>query len=75
MPRCSQCRLHTALLGASLGLVAELLVTPVILDARPARTAGGCVWTKEDLEKDPSAWERREEPSKRTMWCVSEANR
>lgn len=24
------------------------------------RTVGGCVWTAEDLEQDPSAWERRE---------------
>lgn len=25
------------------------------------RTVGGCVWSAEDLEKDPSAWEHREE--------------
>jgi hypothetical protein len=26
------------------------------------RTVGGCVWSAEDLEKDPSAWEHREVP-------------
>lgn len=25
------------------------------------RTVGGCVWTAEDLEKPPNAWENREE--------------
>ena len=38
----------------------------------PARTVGGCVWTKEDLERDPSAWERREDPVKHATWCVAE---
>ena len=28
---------------------------------------GGCVWTAEDLEKDPSAWERREVPWNQEM--------
>ena len=27
---------------------------------KKSRTVGACVWTAEDLKKDPSAWEHRE---------------
>ena len=36
---------------------------------RESRTVGACVWTTEDLAKDPSAWEHREATLKK-LWIV-----